>query len=305
MAAAPNPDEVLRSTDEKANFQRLARLLISGGTSLLRETFDVIHPPSNLPTVLSNPATKIQLKAAKLTPPQWDCLYPQPAVYGTSASFDVTLLFRLLIAICSLTPPPTGWNSLPASTDHSLTADLVRVKYYRNSVYGHVNQKMEIPDDQFLTLWQEISDTLVRIAAQISLEKETAWQKAIDDFRKDPLTADDDRNVQELERWYKNDVDVKKSMDELKTTTRERMDRLETRVIEFQVEFEREAQCLKTAVREEAQDIKDQNEEILHRLMARSIFSVAGSPSTGGRLLSLHLCMCSRLSCMRGPSWQD
>ena len=146
---------------------------------------------------------------------------PLPGVYGNSADFDVTLLFRLLRTITSLTPPPTGWDKLPASTDHSLPADLARIKYYRNEVYGHVNQTMEIPDDQFLILWQEISDALVRIAAQISLEKKTVWQKAIDDFRKDPLTADDDRNVQELERWYKNDVDVKKSMDELKTTTRE------------------------------------------------------------------------------------
>ena len=37
MADAPDPDEILRSTSGKENFQRISRLLISGGTSLLRD----------------------------------------------------------------------------------------------------------------------------------------------------------------------------------------------------------------------------------------------------------------------------
>ena len=69
MATAPDPEEILRSTRGKDNFKRITRLL-SGGTSLLREIFDSICPPSNLPTILSNPVTKNQLKAAKLTMPQ-------------------------------------------------------------------------------------------------------------------------------------------------------------------------------------------------------------------------------------------
>ena len=44
MAAAPDPDEVFRSSKGRDNFQRLARLLISGGTVLLREVFDVKCP---------------------------------------------------------------------------------------------------------------------------------------------------------------------------------------------------------------------------------------------------------------------
>ena len=89
MATALDPDDVLRSTDGKANFQRLARLLISGGSTLLRQIFDLIHPPSNFPAVLNNPVTQKQLKAAKLTKLQWDCLYPYPGGYGKSVDFDV------------------------------------------------------------------------------------------------------------------------------------------------------------------------------------------------------------------------
>ncbi len=299
MAAAPHPNEVLRSTTGKSNFQRVARLLISGGTALLKGIFDQLCPPSYLPTILNNPATEKQLKAAKLTKPQWDCLYPSPGVYGKSTDFDVTLLFRLLRSICNLIPPATGWDALPATTDHSLAADLARIKYYRNAVYGHVSQNMEITDDEFPQLWQEISDALIRIAAQLSPVKKAEWQKAIDNLLKDPLTAEDERNVEELLSWYRNDMEVKTSLAELKVTTQDGMKRLETSLKgaqesatkEVQKEIERvqgglegSTHILETAVREEAQDIKDQLGEMQQSVDKLS--STAGGPqaAAGGQL---------------------
>ncbi|XP_022778682.1 uncharacterized protein LOC111320265, partial [Stylophora pistillata] len=80
MATALGPDAVLCPSKGRDNFQRMARLLISGGTVLFREVFDNKCPPSNLPAILKNPATEKLLKAAKLTKPQWECLYPSPGV---------------------------------------------------------------------------------------------------------------------------------------------------------------------------------------------------------------------------------
>ena len=243
MAAALDPDEVLRSSKGRDNFQHLARLLISGGTVLLREVFDIKCPPSNLPTTLQNAATKKLLKAAKLTKPQMDCLNPSPGMFGKSTDFDITLLFRLLRTICGLVPPVTGWDALPASTDDSLEADLARIKYYRNSIYGHVNENMEISDDEFSVLWREISEALVRVAGQISLAKAKEWKNAIDTFLKDPLTEEDKRHEQELRHWYQNDTEVKEYMEK----------------VEFSMKhLEKEAQYLRVEVREEAQDIKDE-----------------------------------------------
>ena len=106
MADAPDPDEILRSTlSGKENFQRVTRLLISGGASLLREIFDNICLPRDLPTILSTPATRRKLKTTYLSIPQRHCLNPSPGVYGKSEDFDITLLFRLLRSIRNLTPP--------------------------------------------------------------------------------------------------------------------------------------------------------------------------------------------------------
>ena len=236
MAAALDPDEVLRSSKGRDNFQYLTRLLISGGTVLLREIFDIKCPPSNLPTTLQNQPTKKLLKAAKLTKPQFDCLYPSPGMYGKSTDFDITLLFRLLRTICGLTPPVTGWDVLPRSTDDSLEAGLVRIKYYRNSLYGHVNENMEISDYEFSVHWREISEALMRISGQISPVKAKQWQNAIDKFLKDPLTEEAKRHEQELQRWYQNDTEVKEYLEKVESSVKN----------------------LEKEVREQAQDIKDE-----------------------------------------------
>ena len=242
MAAPLDPDDVLRSSEGRDNYQRLARLLIGGATVLLREAFDIKCPPSNLPTILQNPATKKLLEKPKLTKPQRDCLYPSPGMYGKSTDFDITLLFRLLRTICGLTPPVTGWDALPGSTDDSLEADLARIKYYRNSLYGHVNENMEISDYEFSVHWREISEALMRISGQISPAKAKQWQNAIDKFLKDPLTEEAKRHEQELQRWYQNDTEVKEYLEKVESSMKH---------------LEKEAYYSRQEVREKAQDIKN------------------------------------------------
>lgn len=222
-----HPNEVLSSTEEKTNFQRLTRLLISGGFSLLRETFDKYCPPWDLPIKLSDPVTKIELKNGKISNPEWNKLYPSPGVHGTSKDFDITLIFRLLrtSTICGLTPPRTGWNCPPANTDHSLTADLVQIKNHRNTLYAHVKGTMEIKNDEFQSIWNEIQDALIRIAGKLSHSKEEEWKASIHELLTSPLTADDKRHVEELENWYIQDKEVKESIVELKSSV-ENVERL-------------------------------------------------------------------------------
>ena len=220
MASLSEAEEALRSTKQKSNFLRLTRLLIRGGAVLFREIFDSIHSPANLPTTLSDPSVERQLREARLTIPERKCLYPSPGVYGKSSDFDISLIFKLLRTICNLTPPPTGWDSLPNDFDHSLEADLARIKYYRNEVYGHSNN-LEIPDEQFLDLWGKISEALLRIAGHLCLEKQNNWKDAMEKFLRDPLTPEEERYAEELELWYQKDIDNTKVLRELVQEVRE------------------------------------------------------------------------------------
>ena len=154
------------------------------------------HRPHSV--AFADPLVKAQLRGAKLTKPQRDCLYPAPGSYGKSSDFDITLLFCLLRQICGLPSPPLGWDKLPATADKAMSDDLARVKFYRNTVYGHVSEAMEISDDKFNDLWAEISGALIRLANHISGVKRLEWQQAIAKLQSDPLTPEDEQNVNEL-----------------------------------------------------------------------------------------------------------
>lgn len=202
----------LKSSAEKTNYDRIARLLYRGGKALLKEKFDSIHPPSMLPIILQHPVTRSFLP--HLYQNEYQRLYPSPGVYGKSEDFDITLLFKLLRSICSLPTPGSGWNCCPISSDQTVSDDITRIKFYRNEICHTKN--MEIDDANFLHLWGEIRSALVRLAKSISAETEKKWQSAIDHFLTAPLTPDDERNIQELNAWYFQDKDVKKGLEEVR-----------------------------------------------------------------------------------------
>ena len=137
-------------------------------------------------------------------------------MHGKSADFDISLLCKLFRAICNLTSPATGWDILPNSTDHSLEADLVRIKFYRNKIYGH-NHSMDMTNIDFDKLWREISEALLRIASSISITKRDEWKKSIDKFFHEPLTPYAKECVDELQGWYLMDMDTENKLEKLDT----------------------------------------------------------------------------------------
>ena len=160
-AAAPSP---LASSEEKTNGAKLSRLLIDGGTTVLRIAFDTYHPPANLAADLNaNYLTlKNLLKKRVLRAAQWDQLFPPGGVTPDSKTFDITLLFLLLTNICGLIPPLSGWHKPPPSSDTSREANFARIKFYRNELHGHVTGT-GVDTPTFNALWQEISAVLVAL----------------------------------------------------------------------------------------------------------------------------------------------
>lgn len=171
--------------------QYLARLLINGGTRLLREKFDSIHKPENLQLTLNDPAIKTKLIGIA-TVHEWHRLYPQdPAKQVSSGDFDLWLILKLFRIICGLSPPVTGWYTMPHGI--SFEDDLGRIEHYCASVY---NEKM--PDARFKYLWRAISELILRIARSISTEKKNEWDISIGELLQDPL------RYPEVEDYVKN-----------------------------------------------------------------------------------------------------
>ena len=194
-AAAPSP---LASSVQKTNGAKLSRLLVDGGTAVLRNVFDGFHPPANLAADLNANRLILNnlLKKKVLHKPQWELLFPPGGATPDSNTFDITLLFLLLTNICGLTPPLSGWHKPPPLSDTSREANLARIKLYRNKLYGHVTST-GVKTAEFDIKWQEISAVLVPLGldpaevARLKVEPcgedyvsaVIEWVKSDDEFR--------------------------------------------------------------------------------------------------------------------------
>jgi hypothetical protein len=200
------------STKDKSNFARLCRLLIDGGTQVLKDVFDLIHPPSTLHSVLHHPAVHTTLKGLRvkrvLTTHQWTRLYPSISTSVTSTSFDITLLSVLLHNICSLIPPATGWDKSPAASDMSKEADLARINFYRNELYGHITETA-ISDSDFEKYWSEISDVLLRHGG-------TSYKPDIERLKVEAMDPELERFfIKTIEEWEQLEQKVIIKLDEV------------------------------------------------------------------------------------------
>ena len=211
MAAASSS---FASSKETTNYARLCRLLVDVGSQVLRSTFDKIHPPATLHTVLGSTSVhyrKLQSlykgKKKVLNPTQWGKLYPTHSPVSSS-TFDITLVTVLLRNICGLSPPATGWDHLPPVTNTSVADDIARVKYYRNTVYGHASQAA-MDDISFSAYWQEIREALVRLGGAY-------FRTEIDNLEHDCMDPDIQEHYRELmKQWKKDDESIMNKLEEM------------------------------------------------------------------------------------------
>ena len=198
------------STKETTNYARLCRLLVDIGTQALRDTLNSLHPPANLYTALAaNKPTLQSLRAKRIiNPTQWGKLFPAIPNSVSTHSFDTTLLMILLRNLCGFTAPLTGWDAMPAVTDLSREADIARVKYFRNTVYGHA-ENASVDDVKFNDYWCDIRDTLVRLGG-------VSYKAAIDDLRNECMDPEvEDHYMELLSEWKKDEDNIKDQLDEI------------------------------------------------------------------------------------------
>ena len=202
-SSSPSP---LASSVQTTNGAKLSRLLIDGGTMVLRKTFDRYHPPANLQANLNTHYGTLNnlLRRRVLHRPQWDLLFPPGGATPDSKKFDITLLFLLLTNICKLSRPPSGWHTKPSASDTSVEANLARIKFFRNELYGHVTTT-SVDTPTFSALWQEISAALVALGLP---------QAEIDRLKAEHCGEEDFLGV--LFEWAESEEDIKSQLRDIK-----------------------------------------------------------------------------------------
>ena len=265
--AAPSP---LASSVEKTNGAKLSRLLIDGGTTVLRKIFDGHHPPSNLAADLNANKSILSnlLKKNVLHKPQWYKLFPPGGVAPDSNTFDITLLFLLLTNICGLTPPPSGWHTKPPPSDTSREANLARVKRYRNVLYGHVTTT-GIDTPTFSALWTEISGVFVSLGLdQAEIDRLKAEKGGEQDY------------IDVLIEWADSEEDIKsqlKNIHQVQSQTHQAVEDVRQAQAETQQSVDEVCQNVKEVearlkgINEKLESLKDEkdkdtSEEVLRNL---------------------------------------
>ncbi|XP_028417975.1 uncharacterized protein LOC114542683 isoform X2 [Dendronephthya gigantea] len=181
----------------KANYSRVCHLLVDKGGDVLRNALHAVHPPSTLASVLNaNKKTLQRIRYSVIKASQWDLLFPRSGT-PDSKNFDITLLTVLLRNICGLSAPATGWNVMPPVSDTSISANILRVKMFRNEVYGHI-PTAGLDDVTFETLWQEISVPLVSLGIP---------QNDIDELKVAPLSPEEESYIERLKEWKQQEDD--------------------------------------------------------------------------------------------------
>ncbi|XP_046857320.1 uncharacterized protein LOC124450722 isoform X2 [Xenia sp. Carnegie-2017] len=195
MASAPKKLKI------EANGSRLSKILVNKGTQALKTTlrFTFNFRSSSLINELKDLSTMNKLTLLKnkrvISKEQWELLYPSNGSSPDIDNFDISLLTVLLRNICGLTAPSGGWDNLPSSSDTSISANIARIKFYRNKVYGHITTT-SVDDSEFEHLWQEISKALVGLGIQ---------QTEIHEVKKAPLSPDEANHIELLKNWYEKE----------------------------------------------------------------------------------------------------
>ena len=195
-AGATGPS-VYDSSKEKANGTRLARLLIDGGTEVLRKFLDFLYIPEALDNVLKKNRAKFQYLKSKrvIFDDQWEKLFPPSGDTPDSKTFDITLLHLLIREVCYLPAPLTGWHKMPAEDDESLGANITRIKCFRNELCHSVSTC--IPNDEFEDKWNKIALSLEAIEIGV-------YRQKIQGLKNDPIDDGTRQLVEErVGQWQK------------------------------------------------------------------------------------------------------
>ena len=235
--------------NDQERFFYSCRLLLDGGTELLRQEFDKIFPPTDLHNVLCKEKLNLQkLPRSVLSTSMLQKLYPTSATCGKPTDFDITLLMVLFRYLCRLEAPPSSnnWSNMPVDSDKSLAADILRLKIYRNTVFAHAEACCISKDD-----FEQISNNICVIFER---RGGTFWKLKAETMLKEPLTQCESAYMNQLKEWQNHDTDVKEICQELASNVKKQGEKIE--LIKEQLD-----QILK-----QNQEVRETNAEVSSKL---------------------------------------
>ncbi|XP_060597559.1 E3 ubiquitin-protein ligase DZIP3-like [Ruditapes philippinarum] len=194
---------------------RLQILIIDGGLLVLRNIIDqtLTTQGVTLSACLNQERSTItRLKSRGIiTQEQYDILFPIGGHVPTTSEMDLTLIIFLLRSLrCFGLNKKFDWKAKPISTDVSIEADICRLKAHRNEI-SHKVQTTDIQANDFVTLWNDIEQILVRLSSPA-----LNIQQTFADYKTCPLDPKEEKRVQEeIKKWKDCEADFDRLKEEM------------------------------------------------------------------------------------------
>ena len=94
---------------------------------------------------------------------------------------------------------------MPPAGDFSISANILRIRMYRNEVYGHI-PSAQYDDATFERLWQEISKPLVKLLV---------IRGDIDELKEAPLSPEEESYIEKLKKWKELEDGLLEKLDDV------------------------------------------------------------------------------------------
>ncbi|XP_068731774.1 uncharacterized protein [Montipora capricornis] len=199
------------AVDGKTRYTLLCCLLVRQGSRVLKDVFDRLIHTQDLCSSLKHEPVHSKLQSLRsegiLNAVQWRQLYPVEPSSVSSTNFAPSLLIVLLRTICNLSPPSSGWDVPPHSSDTSYESDIVRLKYCVNAVSAYAKEA-SVSDTVFCKYKDQIQNTLVRLGG-------AKYEDVIDEIEKHEMGPLDEEHFKErLKQWKDDDERIKDKLNE-------------------------------------------------------------------------------------------
>ena len=204
---------------ETTNFCRLLKVLINLGTKALRHVVKEVLLPDTLDGVVkANMTTITKLHRQRvLFKKQYDLLIEDPP---DPEKFDISLLAFILRNLCNVPAPSNGWSEEPDPTDHSLGADIVRLRDMRNTIYAHI-PNTRVTNTEFEKIWTDLKAVIVSLSKHGSTSLQQNIAESIDDVKSEDLDTHSTQMavmLEDLRHWQQQDEkfeEILKKLDKL------------------------------------------------------------------------------------------
>lgn len=90
-------------------------------------------------------------------------LYPDTSFYkGDLKDLDISLIYKILRNLHTIVPHVKGWGKTPKDDDFSLSANIDRIRIFKNMFVSHCS-KCSLTEEEFIKTWNEIRQCIIHL----------------------------------------------------------------------------------------------------------------------------------------------